>query len=150
MSESDDRTGGPFTGVETAYILRHRLGRLATIGPDGAPQVRPVAFRFNPGDGTFDIGGPRLAASQKYHNLLADPRAAFVIDDVAPRSSRAPRPGYGRGIEVRGRAEALTVRDPARRLAPHHGDQLIRIRPARIITWNLDGGHERPRGREVR
>jgi pyridoxamine 5'-phosphate oxidase family protein len=144
------QTSNPFTDGEITYILERRLGRLATIGPDGAPQVRPVAFRFNTGDGTFDIGGARLATSQKYHNLLADPRAAFVLDDVAPEGSRSPRPGYGRGIEIRGTAEALTVREPAERLAPHHGDELIRIRPARIITWNLAAGQERPRGREVR
>ncbi|XVQ11795.1 PPOX class F420-dependent oxidoreductase [Spirillospora sp. CA-255316] len=143
------QTSNPFTDGEITYIREHRLGRLATIGPDGAPQVRPVAFRFNT-DGTFDIGGPRLATSQKYHNLLADPRAAFVLDDVAPEGSGAPRPGYGRGIEIRGRAEALTVREPAERLAPHHGDELIRIRPVRVITWNLAGGQAGPRGREVR
>ncbi|MFC5752269.1 PPOX class F420-dependent oxidoreductase [Actinomadura rugatobispora] len=143
-------TSNPFTDGEISYIREHRLGRLATVGPDGAPQVRPVAFRFNTGDGTFDIGGKHLATTQKYHNLLANPRAAFVLDDVAPEGSEAPSPGFGRGIEIRGSAEARTVRGPEERLAPHHDDELIRIRAARIITWNLPGGTPRPRGREVR
>ena len=34
----------PFTRAELAYLRSHKLARLATIGPDGAPQVRPVSF----------------------------------------------------------------------------------------------------------
>jgi pyridoxamine 5'-phosphate oxidase family protein len=140
----------PFTTGETEYIQERRLARLATVGPDGTPHVRPVAFRLNVGDGTIDIGGPRLAASQKYRNVVAEPRAAIVIDDVAPAGSRSPRPGLGRGVEVRGAAEPLRVEERSERVAPYHSDELIRIRPSRVITWNLPSGAAEVRGREVR
>jgi hypothetical protein len=51
-----------FTDAEYAYLAGHPLGRLATIGPDGAPQVHPVAFWLNDRTGTIDVGGPALAA----------------------------------------------------------------------------------------
>jgi pyridoxamine 5'-phosphate oxidase family protein len=54
-----------FTDAEYAYLAGHPLGRLATIGPDGAPQVHPVALWLNEAAGTIDIGGPALVASQK-------------------------------------------------------------------------------------
>ena len=34
-----------FTPEELAYLAGQRLGRLATVGPDGAPHVMPVSFR---------------------------------------------------------------------------------------------------------
>ncbi|MFF5264664.1 PPOX class F420-dependent oxidoreductase [Actinomadura viridis] len=138
-------TEGPFTDDERGYILARGVGRLATIGPDGTPHVRPVGFRLN-ADGTIDIGGPRLGTTQKYRNVLADSRATFILDDVAPEGPGSPRPGRGRGIEIRGRAEALAGRRP---LAPHHSDELIRIRPKRVITWNLPAGRPEPNGRDV-
>ena len=33
-----------FSEAELAFLREVRLARLATIGPDGAPQVRPVGF----------------------------------------------------------------------------------------------------------
>jgi pyridoxamine 5'-phosphate oxidase family protein len=142
---SDIRTGF-YAPEERAYILGQELGRLATIGPDGTPHVRPVCFRFNPADGSIDIGGPRLAASRKYRNVLADARAAFVIDDVAPEDSGAPKPGRGRGIEIRGVAEALAG-EP--RVLPYYSDEVIRIRPRRLITWNLSAERPDVHGRDV-
>jgi pyridoxamine 5'-phosphate oxidase family protein len=37
-----------FTSSELAYLTTRSLGRLATIGPDGAPQVHPVAYWYDP------------------------------------------------------------------------------------------------------
>ena len=36
-----------FTPDEIAYLQSQRLGRLATVGPDGQPHVVPVGFRYN-------------------------------------------------------------------------------------------------------
>ena len=58
-----------FTDAETAYLASQRLGRLATIGPDGSPQVKPVGFRYNPGLGTIDVTGFNMAASHKFRNV---------------------------------------------------------------------------------
>jgi pyridoxamine 5'-phosphate oxidase family protein len=130
-----------FTDAEYAYLAGHPLGRLATIGPDGAPQVHPVALWLNEAAGTIDIGGPALAASQKFRNVQADPRVSLVVDDQAA----APNPigQTGRGIEVRGQAEIVTLDPPL--IAAFSGETL-RIHPHRIIAWNI-GEFAAQRGR---
>ncbi|WP_242887345.1 PPOX class F420-dependent oxidoreductase [Actinomadura litoris] len=126
----------PFTEPETAYLSGQSLGRLSTIGPDGEPHVRPVGFRLND-DGTIDIGGPANAASRKYRNIQADPRVSFLVDDMtAPDDPDAVRPGWGRGVEVRGRAEFVKGRMHIGE--GYFSDDLIRIRPVRVISWHLD------------
>ncbi|TDC67469.1 PPOX class F420-dependent oxidoreductase [Actinomadura sp. GC306] len=122
-----------FTAAEIAYLAGHSLGRLATIGADGAPQIQPVAFWMNADTGTIDIGGPALTSSQKFRNVQADPRVSFVVDD----HSETPNPlgQTGRGIEVRGEVE-IVVLDPP--LIEPFSNETLRIHPRRIITWNVE------------
>src|SRR5215471_3750312 len=129
-----------FSDSELAYLASHRLGRLATIGPDGAPQVVPVAYRFDPAEGTIDIGGPSMAASRKYRNVEADQRVAFVVDDTVPDEPGPFRPGVGRGVHIRGRAEALTGHQPPDLGTPpgFFSDEIIRIHPERHSSWHID------------
>nr|WP_223241938.1 PPOX class F420-dependent oxidoreductase [Streptomyces sp. CBMA123] len=111
------------------------LARLATTGPDGSPQVRPVGFRLNE-DGTIDIGGPDMARSQKYRNAAARPEVSVLVDDMAPDDDPVAS-GWGRGIEIRGRAEVLAVDVPP--VAPDRfSKDIVRVHPRRIITWNLE------------
>lgn len=121
-----------FTDAEYEYLTGHTLGRLATIGPDGAPQVHPVALRLNEAAGTIDIGGPELASSQKFRNVRADPRVSLVVDDQAATPN--PIGQTGRGIEVRGQAEIVTLDPP---LTPGFSSETLRIHPHRIIAWNI-------------
>jgi pyridoxamine 5'-phosphate oxidase family protein len=121
-----------FTDAEYAYLAGHPLGRLATIGPDGAPQVHPVALWLNEAAETIDIGGPALARSQKFRNVQADPRVSLVVDDQAATPN--PIGQTGRGIEVRGQAEIVTLDPP---LTPGFSSQTLRIFPHRIIAWNI-------------
>ena len=118
------------TSNERAYLRSQRLGRLATLGPDGSPQSRPVGFFVNDGLGTIDIGGRDLAHTQKFRNIQRDPRVSFVVDDLASIDPWAPR-----GIEFRGTAEALTDTEPPRR---GYSSEVIRIRPRRVLSWGLD------------
>ena len=39
-----------FTEAERDYLSGARLGRLATVGPDGQPHVVPVTFAVNARD----------------------------------------------------------------------------------------------------
>ncbi len=48
------------------------LGRLATIRPDGAPQVSPVGFTYNEELGTIDIFGYNMSRSAKYRNITCN------------------------------------------------------------------------------
>ena len=129
-----------FTPAERAYLASQRLGRLSTIGPDGGPQTRPVAFRVND-DGTIDIGGPANAATRKFRNILERPQVSIVIDDLMPDGPDEIKPGYGRGVEVRGRAEAVTV--AVSPVAPgFFSNEVIRIHPTRVISWMLERERE--------
>ncbi|MBL7489690.1 PPOX class F420-dependent oxidoreductase [Frankia sp. AgB1.9] len=121
-----------FTDAELDYLIHHPLGRLASIGPDGAPQAHPVAFRVHPDSGVVEIGGPELPKSQKFRNVTADPRVSFVVDDQSDTPNSIGQ--TGRGIEIRGRIE-ISTQDPP--LVPGFSQQILRLRPRRIISWNI-------------
>ena len=65
-----------FTEAEIGYLASQPLGRLATIQPDGSPQVKPVGFQYNPRLGTIDVTGFNLASSQKSCNVGRNGHAA--------------------------------------------------------------------------
>lgn len=121
-----------FTAKESEYLDRQILGRLATIGPDGAPRNVPVGFRLNRELGTIDIGGHNLGSSQKFRNVQREQRVSFVVDDLASANPWTPR-----CIEIRGTAEALTTGGEAH--GPGFSSELIRITPRRIIAFGIDG-----------
>ena len=50
-----------FSASEISYLQSQRLGRLATVGPDGQPHVVPVAFPYNPEMDTINLGGHDFA-----------------------------------------------------------------------------------------
>ena len=112
VTDGNDPTTAMFTEVERRYLRNRRLGRLATVGPDGAPQNLPVVYWMDDADETIDIGGPALSDSQKFRNIKADSRVSFVVDDYRatrgvgrPRRPARPRPrdpGLGRDARRRG------------------------------------------------
>lgn len=120
-----------FTERESDYLGGQMLGRLATIGPDGAPRNVPVGFRLNNELGTIDIGGHHLGNTQKFRNVQRDPRVSFVVDDLASTNPWTPR-----FMEIRGTALALTSGGEA--LGPGFGSELIRITPRRIVAFGID------------
>lgn len=122
-----------FTDSEIAYLHSQRLGRLATIGPDGMPHVVPVTFRYNPEQDTIDIGGHRFADRRKYRDMQRDPRVAFVVDDVLP-------PWRPRMIEIRGRVEFAME---GKSIVKDFADEMVRIRPQRIVAFGIDGDQDR-------
>jgi pyridoxamine 5'-phosphate oxidase family protein len=127
------------TGDEREYLATRQRGHLATTGPDGGPDVVPVGYRLN-ADGSIDIGGPRLSESRKFRNVAARPRVAFVVDDTVPDGPGPFRPGVGRGLELRGRAEALRGVQPPGLGAGVFSDEVIRIHPDRCVSWHIDPG----------
>ncbi|MFC4119957.1 PPOX class F420-dependent oxidoreductase [Nonomuraea zeae] len=122
-----------FTDAELGYLSEHPLGRLATIGPGGAPHVQPVVVWVNAGTGTIDVGGPELARSQKFRNARADPRVSLVVDDQAETPNSIGQ--TGRGIEIRGSVEIVSLDPP---LHPAFDSETLRIHPHRIVAWNID------------
>ncbi|MFC9993853.1 PPOX class F420-dependent oxidoreductase [Nocardia sp. NPDC127526] len=133
-----------FSEVERTYLSDQRLARLATVTKDGRPNLVPVGFRLN-ADGTIDIGGPNPNA-QRYRNVRVNESVSLVVDDITPDDPREVKPGWGRGVEIRGRAEILTVEDVP--VAPEwFCHEIIRIHPRRIHSWHIDpanpDGHSR-------
>jgi pyridoxamine 5'-phosphate oxidase family protein len=112
-----------FTEAELRYLAGgQQLGRIATVGADGTPHVVPVAFIYNAARDTIDVGGSDLERTKKFRDVERTARAAIVMDDLASTDPWRPR-----GIEVRGRGEAIALPTP-----------LIRIHPERIVTWGLE------------
>lgn len=103
-----------------------RLGRLATADASGKPHVTPVGmWSYNPDLGTIDIGGHDFQATKKFRNVVANPRVAFVVDDLASVDPWRPR-----AVIVEGTAEAVPAGDG-------HGP-LIRVTPENVISWGLE------------
>jgi pyridoxamine 5'-phosphate oxidase family protein len=109
MANGPDRKDGPmvFTQGELAYLRSQRLGRLATVAPDGTLQNNPVGFSVDEQAGVINI----------------------VVDDIA-----SVNPWVIRCLEVRGTAEALTGQTPS---SPYMSPEVIRIPPKRIISWGM-------------
>jgi pyridoxamine 5'-phosphate oxidase family protein len=114
-----------FTALELRYMIGGRqLGRIATVGADGTPHVVPVGWIYNAARDTIDVGGIELERSKKFRDIARTGRVAIVIDDLESTDPWRPR-----GIEIRGRGEAIALPTP-----------LIRIHPERIVSWGLGEG----------
>ncbi len=122
-----------FTEKEIEYLQHQRLGRLATVNRNDAPQIAPVGFRYNPELDVIEIGGRNLSQTQKVRNILKNPNVAFVVDDVQP-------PWKPRGVEIRGTARTLPTGGKQIFGANYDADEtIIQITPHQIIGWGLDG-----------
>jgi pyridoxamine 5'-phosphate oxidase family protein len=117
------------TDSEQRFLSEYRVGRLATVGLGGVPQIKPVGFAYNAELGTIDISGLDMGNTSKYRNVRRHPSAAFVVD-----SGLAGGPESARFLEVRGVAEALAVESPA----PGRSPEIIRIHPRRVLGLNVD------------
>lgn len=113
-----------FTETELDYITHQKLGRIATLRPDGTLQASPVGFEYNSELDTIDINGYRMDKSRKFRNVADNGQVAFVIDDLASVDPWRPR-----CVEIRGRGEAL----PESPIGP-----IIRVHPARVISFGIE------------
>lgn len=120
-----------FTDQEIAYLRSQPLTRFASVGPDGQPDVVPLAFEFD-GRG-FWVGGvgDAVANTRKFRNVAAgNDRVALVFDDLISID-----PFAARCLRVYGRAGG-----PVERVSELVGPGLfMRISPEISWSWNLDG-----------
>jgi pyridoxamine 5'-phosphate oxidase family protein len=130
-----------FTENEIEYLKSQRIGRLATVSAEGEPHVVPSRFRYNADFDTIDVVGNSIGTSKKFRDVARTGKAAIVMDD-------ALAPGKPRGIEVRGRAEALT--EGGELLVPGVDSHFIRITPTRVASWGIDSDPFTPIGRAVK
>jgi pyridoxamine 5'-phosphate oxidase family protein len=117
------------TAVEIEYLTsERRLGRLATADGEGHLHVVPIGmWRFNPETGTIDVSGHNFDRTRKFRNVSANPRAAFVVDDLA-----STNPWRSRSVMIEGPAEAIEGSVEMR------GEGVIRISPETVVSWGLE------------
>ena len=120
-----------FTDKELDYLAGQRLGRIATIGPDGQPHVVPTSFRYNAEHDAIDVGGLRMSQTKKLRDVQRTGRASIVIDDVLP-------PWQPRMIEVRG--SAAVIASGGKAFGERFEDTIVRIHPTRIISFGIESG----------
>jgi pyridoxamine 5'-phosphate oxidase family protein len=120
-----------FTQQEVIYLKSQRLARIATVAPDGQPDVAVVGFRF---DGErFTVGGRDIRRTLKYKNVVAgNSRVALVIDDLESVS-----PWVVRGVKVHGTAEIIE-RTP--RPGSYYGPFYLVITPDTRWSWGIESG----------
>jgi nitroimidazol reductase NimA-like FMN-containing flavoprotein (pyridoxamine 5'-phosphate oxidase superfamily) len=129
------------------FLGAERTCRVASAGADGAPHVAPLWFVWH--DGCLWLSS--LVRSQRWTDLLRDPRVAVVVDAGTAYWEL-------RGVEITGRAEVVgeapRTGEPAPELAEvellmarkyrdsdefaHDGRHgWLRVRPEKIVSWDF-------------
>lgn len=116
-----------FTAEEISYLRSQPLARLATVGPDGQPDVVPVGFTL---DGPYIyIAGLDNRRTRKYRNVRdGQSKFSLVVDDLVSMAPWSPR-----FVRIYGTADVVE-HDLGNGPQP-----LIRITPTTSWSWNLEG-----------
>lgn len=110
-----------FTAAELEYLRSQPLMRFATASPTGRPDVAPVVFEVDGDD--IVTAGFDITHTVRYRNVLANPRAVLVVDDLATVDPWSPR-----GVKIIGGAAIEEV----------DGAPRFRITPEVIISWAIN------------
>jgi pyridoxamine 5'-phosphate oxidase family protein len=129
-----------FSDKELDYLAEQRLGRIATVGSQGQPHVVPTSFRYNAEHDAIDVGGLRMSQTKKLRDVQRTGLASIVVDDVLP-------PWQPRMIEIRG--TATVVAEGGKALNDRFEDTIVRIQPARIISFGIESGDVAANARSV-
>ena len=135
------------TPEQRAFLDRQRVGRLATVDPQGRPHAVPICFAeldgvlYTPIDEKPKTGDPREL--RRIRNLLANPNVCLVVDHFEEDWTRLA------WLQVRGTAAlveaaderarahaALRARYPQYRAMALEALPLIRITPTRLVGWS--------------
>ena len=115
-----------FSEKELEYIKSQKLLRLATVSPDGQPDLVPLTLSF---DGTyFYCGGASMHTTRKYKNVLAAGGTAKVSIEMDDTEVTWPR-----GIKIYGKGE-LVERDAG----PRREKIFIKITPEVSWSWGVE------------
>ena len=110
-----------FTDAELTYLAAQPIMRFASASLTGKPDVVPVVFSVDGDD--IVSGGFDITHTVRYRNILANPRATVVIDDLASMDPWSPR-----GLKIRG---SVTVEEA-------DGSPRFRITPEVVISWAIN------------
>jgi PPOX class probable F420-dependent enzyme len=131
------------------FLDAHRLGHVATVGPDGMPHVMPVCYALDDEALYFvaDLKPKRRPARLlvRLRNVRATGQAAFVVDDydedwtrLAWVLVRGPAAIVADAAVHAGALARLRGRYPQYRTMPLDdpvAHPIVRIEPARVRAW---------------
>jgi pyridoxamine 5'-phosphate oxidase family protein len=118
-----------FSHEEIEYLRSRPLARVATVDPDGQPDVVPLAFEY---DGTYIwIGGvgASVAGTRKFRNIRGNRKIALTVDDLVSLN-----PFIARSMRIYG-----VARPPVERVGMVGPGLYSRITPTVSWSWNLAG-----------
>jgi pyridoxamine 5'-phosphate oxidase family protein len=119
-----------FSPDEIEYLTSQGLARLATVAPDGQPDVVPVAYELDGSAIWVGGSGASVLATKKFRNIVnGGRRVALVVDDMVSFD-----PFIARGIRVYGHAS-----DPVERVGLVGPGIYVRIMPTTSWSWNMEG-----------
>ena len=78
-----------------AFLVKHRLGVLGTVGPAGTPQSALVGIAATP---QLEIVFDTVKSSRKYPNLITHPACSFVIGGWGQREQTVQYEGEAREL----------------------------------------------------
>lgn len=140
---------GSWTSEVRSFLEAHRVGHLATVGPDATPHAVPVCYAVDEA-GVYVVAdakpkrGPARTLA-RLQNLRRHPRAALVVDTYDDDWTRLA------WVMIRGRVEflggaahdaalqALRRRYPQYRAMPLDdpaAHPIFRLAPDRVTTWS--------------
>lgn len=110
-----------FTDAELTYLAGQPIMRFASASLTGKPDVVPVVFSIDGDD--IVTGGFDITHTVRYKNILTNPRATVVVDDLASMDPWSPR-----GLKIMG---TVVVEEA-------DGSPRFRITPEVIISWAIN------------
>ncbi len=119
-----------FTDEELSYLRSQPIARFATVGPDGQPDVVPLAFEIDGASIWVGGVGEAVARTRKFLNIRGGARkVALVVDDLV-----SLEPFVARSVRIYGVAE-----DPVQRVGLVGPGTYMRITPTVSWSWNMAG-----------
>lgn len=123
-----------FTEQEIAYLQSQRLGRIATVTPNGRPRLVATGYAVSPERGTIELGGYHLAGTRRVQDIRVNPHVSFIVDDIDDTA-----PGWVvRGVEIRGVARLHESGTPSRLPSGLVAHGWMEITPEKVRSWGLD------------
>lgn len=135
---------------EEALIRQVRVGHLATADASGAPHVVPVCFAYD-GDCLYSVLDRKpkrtpLTGLKRVRNILSNPNVALVLDHYEEDWGRlwyvlitGTAELIDEGEEHGHAIDILTEKYAQYRAMDLAGNPVIKISPARAVTWGATG-----------
>jgi PPOX class probable F420-dependent enzyme len=148
-------------GEATMRLRAARVGRLATVTPEGSPHVVPLVFVIHERDGglvaywVVDEKPKRSRRLQRLRNIETNPSVAILVDEYTDDWGRlwwVRADGTGRVVRSRSEREAaldaLRAKYPQYAIAPPAGP-VVAVDIERVTGWTASDASPAVRRRKT-